>query len=182
MSGVPYRVWTGSEWIEVDVPEMGGEAIVVPNVAGLVYRGADRREILLQRRDKEGEIVRGLWELPGGRWRAGETAVEAVAREVREETGIELTAVSAAAERLDTGPGVAFGVARPLAVVNGIEGAYPSLHVLFECRGEGDPRPLVGETADPQWITVAAVVDMLRERPDQFVWQTQAMLRAVFGG
>jgi len=181
VSALRYPVWSGSVWIELDVPDMGGEAIVVPNVAALVYRDPDRDEILLQRRDKPGEVVRGRWELPGGRWRAGETAVEAVVREVREETGIELLAVSAGAERVEYEPNVAFGTARPLAVVNGIEGAYPSLHVLFECIGEGDPRPLEGETADPSWHALAAVREMLLNRPDELVWHSRAMLEAALG-
>ena len=49
---------------------------------------SNRRRILLQRRDKPGEVVRGRWEVPGGRWRAGERPDVAVAREVEEETGV----------------------------------------------------------------------------------------------
>ena len=104
MSGYP--VWSGSEWLEVDVPEMSGEPIVVPNVAALVFQGSGREAILLQRRDKPGEVVRGRLELPGGRWRAGEAPDAAVAREVREETGIELLAVSAGIERMEAAPHV----------------------------------------------------------------------------
>ena len=179
MSG--YRVWSGDDWLEVAIPSMSGEPIVVPNVAALVFRGADRDTILLQRRDKPGEVVRGKWELPGGRWRAGEPPDAAVAREVLEETGIALLAVSAGTEYLEAAPHVAFAVARPAAVVNGLEGAYPSLHVLFECRGEGQPRPQPGETADPGWWPVAEVRAGLEDRPEEFVWHTQAMLRAYFG-
>ncbi len=52
---------------------------------------ADREAMLLQRRDKVGEPVRGKLELPGGRWRAGEPPEVAVAREVKEETGLDIS-------------------------------------------------------------------------------------------
>lgn len=178
---VPYRVWTGTEWIDLAVPASDGEAIVVPNVAGIVFREARRDEVLVQRRDKLGEVVRGRLELPGGRWRAGEPPDVALAREVAEETGVELLAVSSGIERLTIEPNVGFGIARPVAVVNGIEGAYPALHVLFECRGTGDPRPAPGETAEPAWWPVEDLRAHLASNPDDFVWHTRAMLAAYYG-
>lgn len=176
-----HRVWTGSDWIELPVPVSGTEAVVVPNVAGIVFRGSERDELLLQRRDKEGEVVRGLLELPGGRWRAGELPDVALAREVEEETGVRLLAVSGAIEHRTLERHVVFGIARPVAVVNGVEGAYPALHVLFECRGTGQPRPQPGETAEPRWWRVEEALDHLHRSPDDFVWNTRAMLAAYFG-
>ena len=176
-----YPVWSGSQWLEAPVPTMSGEPIVVPNVAALVFQSTGREAILLQRRDKPGEVVRGRLELPGGRWRAGEAPEAAVAREVREETGIELLAVAAGSESFAMAPNIEFGIARPAAVVNGLAGAYPSLHVLFECRGEGEPRAQPGETADPRWWQLEEVRRAIEMNPDEFVWHTRAMLRAYFG-
>lgn len=171
-------MWLGDGWGEVPVPEMGGEAVVVPNVAAIVFPDLRRDRILLQRRDKPGEPVRGLLEVPGGRWRPGEAPDVAVVREVEEETGLEVTAVAAAGERHDgEGPG-AYGVARPLAVVTGLDGAYPALHVLFECYARGIPRPLPGETRDPRWWPRDEVEDLMRIDPAAFVGHTRAMLLA----
>ena len=47
----------------------------------------DGRLLLVERARPPGE---GLWAVPGGQVRPGETLVEAVRREVREETGLEV--------------------------------------------------------------------------------------------
>lgn len=176
-----YPVWDGTTWRDLPVAESGGEAVVVPNIAALVYRGGEQDELLLQRRDKPGEAVRGRLELPGGRWRAGEPPDAALMREVEEETGVQLTAVGGALLRPRLDEHIAFSIARPLAVVNGLEGAYPAMHVLFECQGEGAPRPQPGETADPRWWPIDEVAEHLAASADDFVWHTRAMLHAAFG-
>jgi 8-oxo-dGTP pyrophosphatase MutT (NUDIX family) len=130
----------------------------------------------MQRRDKPGEAVRGRLELPGGRWRAGEAPDAAVEREVAEETGVTVLAVSGAIGEVRFGERVACRVAHPVAVVNGIDGAYPSLHVLFECLGTGEPRDVPGETADARWWPLDDVERQLVTEPEGFVWQTRAML------
>jgi 8-oxo-dGTP pyrophosphatase MutT (NUDIX family) len=172
-----YRLWVEDEWVEIPVPEMGGEALVVPNVAAIVLNEA-RDAVLLQRRDKPGEPVRGRLELPGGRWGAGESPDIAVAREVAEETGVEVLALTGPVEHIKSGIHRSCAVARPVAVVNGLDGTYPSLHVLFECVGSGEPRPQAGETADPQWWPLDEVRKLLEEHPDELIDQTRAMLTA----
>ncbi len=46
--------------------------------------------LLIQRRTKPGDLYSGFWELPGGRIERGEGLLQALEREVREETGIPL--------------------------------------------------------------------------------------------
>jgi 8-oxo-dGTP diphosphatase len=55
---------------------------------GAVITRADGRLLLIKRGNEPG---RGLWSLPGGRVEPGESDVEAVAREVHEETGLVVT-------------------------------------------------------------------------------------------
>ena len=53
-------------------------------VAGLI--GAEGKILVCQRR--RGDSFELMWEFPGGKLRAGETAVEGLARELREELGV----------------------------------------------------------------------------------------------
>ena len=177
---VDYPVWTGDEWVQVEIPAMEGAGLVVPNVAALVY-SEDRTAILLQRRDKPGEVVRGRLEVPGGRWNAGESAAEAVRREVWEETGVSVTEMLTGATKYDFPVGLSLEATHPSAVVAGLHGAYPAVLIAFECVGAGIPRPLAGESADPAWWPIEDARGHLDIDPDDFVWQTAAILRELLG-
>jgi ADP-ribose pyrophosphatase YjhB (NUDIX family) len=73
-------------------PTAGGAAApkptrIVPTVTAVVTSGAG--EVLLQRRTDN-----GLWALPGGGIELGESVAQALVREVREETGLEVEPVA----------------------------------------------------------------------------------------
>jgi ADP-ribose pyrophosphatase YjhB (NUDIX family) len=71
-----------------------------PQVAvGAIVLDADGRVLLVERGRPPGE---GLWSVPGGRLERGETLAQAVAREVREETGlvVEVGALACVVERM----------------------------------------------------------------------------------
>ena len=57
----------------------------------LVRDGESDREILLVKRADERTWLPGYWELPGGRIEADEQPNQALIREYREETGIEIS-------------------------------------------------------------------------------------------
>ncbi|MHB1001115.1 MAG: NUDIX hydrolase [Armatimonadota bacterium] len=64
----------------------------IPAVAAVVIR--DGSILLIQRGD---EPSRGKWSIPGGRVEWGETLTDAVKREVKEETGLDVTVGDVAA-------------------------------------------------------------------------------------
>jgi 8-oxo-dGTP diphosphatase len=70
-----------------DLPPEGGETGLHPICGvGAVIRAGDR--YLLVRRGRSPHV--GQWAVPGGKVRLGETMREAVAREVKEETGLDV--------------------------------------------------------------------------------------------
>lgn len=71
---------------KVGQPAEPTDVIRIPCV-GAVVRDETGRLLMILRGHDPG---RGLWSIPGGRIEPGETAEEAVAREVREETGLEV--------------------------------------------------------------------------------------------
>lgn len=99
-------------------------------VAGLIFQNG--RLLVTQRR--AGDHLGGLWEFPGGKLETGETAEEGLARELREELGVEVR------------------VGARLAVV---EHRYPERSVrlqFFRCTLlRGEPQPL--GCAAIAWVT-----------------------------
>jgi 8-oxo-dGTP diphosphatase len=65
----------------------GGEARRIPCVGAVIKDAADRMLLILRGH----EPGKGLWSIPGGRIEPAETDEAAVIREVREETGLEVT-------------------------------------------------------------------------------------------
>ena len=99
---------------------------------GLIERGAD---ILIAKRPKHVDQG-GLWEFPGGKREAGESAEEALCRELQEEVGITV---------IDPVPAFQF------------EHCYPNQTILFDCwwvrEFHGEPSGCEGQQV--QWVPKA---------------------------
>lgn len=106
----------------------------------------DKGALLLVKRDRE--PARGQWSLPGGRVEPGETLREAIVREVREETGIEID--------VDGLIGVAERIVRDDE--GAIEYHYVILDYLCVARST-DIRP-GDDASDARWVPVGELADM----------------------
>jgi 8-oxo-dGTP diphosphatase len=99
----------------------------------------EERRVLLARRPP-GKSMAGLWEFPGGKVQALETAEQALVRELREELGIETSV----------------GCLQPLTFASH---AYPDFHLLmpvFACRvWQGNPKAKEGQ--ELAWVKKEAL-------------------------
>jgi 8-oxo-dGTP pyrophosphatase MutT (NUDIX family) len=174
-----HHIWDagGVGGSSVEVPVHGGENVMVPVIRAVVRPVGDESRILLQRRDDPSESVRGMLEIPGGRWRSGESPIDAIVREVSEESGVTILTVHGTdIERLDSQRAMAS--INPLLVVAGLEGDYPAVHIVLVADGEGVPHSAPGETADGRWWSLAEVTTRMHSDPDDFIPSTRAALRA----
>lgn len=117
----------------------------IPGVAAIVL---DDDRVLLVRRGRE--PAKGRWSLPGGVIELGERAVEAVVREVLEETGVEVEPIRVVA------------IYDP--IVRDEEGRVRFHYILLEylCRPvKGAPRPS-SDVLDAKWFHLSdlAHIDM----------------------
>lgn len=102
-------------------------------VAIIVYNGAG--EILCTLRSPEKKLLPNVWESPGGSVLAGETSIQGMARELREETGI------------DAGPEeLQFILRRPYGNV------FIDNYALRWDRPASDVVPQPGETVGAKWF------------------------------
>lgn len=136
-------------------PPRPAASIVV--AAAVIIEGG--RVLLTQR--KRGTHLEGAWEFPGGKVEAGEDPREALARELREEIGIE----SAAGEIVD----VTFH-------------RYPEKSVLllfFKAdRSPGSPDPQAIDVADVRWAAAEDLRDELFPAADvAILGKVRRMLR-----
>lgn len=83
-----------------------GSRPVVPCVGAVVHDHSGRLLLIQRGHDPH----RGRWSLPGGRIEAGETPEQAVVREVREETGLDVLPGPAVGRVTIPGDGVVFDV------------------------------------------------------------------------
>lgn len=174
-----YRMWTGSESVEIHVPVSGSENVMVPVIRGIVRSVEDPSLILLQRRADPTEPVFGCLEIPGGRWRSGESPADALTREVYEETGVVLSSIDGiSVAAIDSRRDLAS--LHPLVVVAGVSGAFPAIHVVLLAEGTGSLRASEGESDDVRWWSIVDVRAALEEQPSAFVPSSRAALDAYF--
>ena len=133
------------------------------------------REVLVQKRNKPYEGQPRL-ELPGGRVEEYEALINALRREVREETGLELSYIEGQETRIETDGEAVVECLRPFAVYQTLAGPVDSIGVYFRCRGEGQLLEAGDETLHTRWMSISDIAGLLNDTPEQFSFVDRAGL------
>ncbi|MCA1796516.1 MAG: NUDIX hydrolase [Geobacteraceae bacterium] len=119
--------------------------------------------VLLQRRTKGNPNGRfyGLWELPQGKMRAGETLFECAARELYEEAELEALSL----HPMHAGSGHAYAAQmesfRPLTCVLDSEFHCMCMAIVMFTRGVPVDTP---EASEHRWVDAASVAQLIRQQ------------------
>lgn len=159
-----------SAWLE-----MSSETLVLPNVYGLIRDSAGG--VLIQRRWKprSDPDTLGMWELPGGKWRAGESAQDCLQRELQEECGLGLSSVDGRFVK-HSHLGQHVETSTPLLVVQMLVGPYTSVLVIYSGFSNGQPAPQGDGARDAHFMKLADLQHALTADADTFTALSYAAL------
>lgn len=147
------------------------------NARALIERvNGEQVELLIQIRNKPYEGRTSI-ELPGGRVEEYESLVAALRREVREETGLELSFIDGMETRIETnGAHANVECLQTFAVYQTLRGPVDSMGVYFLCQAEGQLLDSGDETERPRWVPVSEIAQWLGDDPEQFSFVDRAGL------
>lgn len=146
------------------------------NCRAIIEREAPQGwEVLVQQRNKPYEGQARI-ELPGGRVEEYESLIDALRREVREETGLELSYIEGQETRIETDGETVVECLRPLAAYQTLSGPVDSIGVYFRCRAVGNLLEAGDETLHTRWMSVASIAEMLNDTPEKFSFVDRAGL------
>ena len=132
-------------------------------------------EILLQVAERPGDPP--TLEFPGGRLEEYEPILDALRREVLEETGLVITQILDDINRaVWTVPGVEVECLHPFCVYQTTAGPVDSIGFFFRCHAEGILTGRGDAASGHQWVPVAVAAHRLRASPGDFHWLTSAAL------
>jgi len=138
------------------------------NARAIIERHIDEQiEIVIQNRVKPNEPI--TIELPGGRIEPYESLTEALRREVKEETGLDVTEIEGEQLRVVT-VGQFFDVecVKPFAAFQTLKGPVDSLGYYFRCKAEGELLSSGDQTSGIRWINVTDLRNLVEKDPQKF--------------
>ena len=123
-------------------------------------------EVIVQLRTKAGEMH---YEFPGGRIDAYESFFDAVIREVKEETGLDVVRITGRDACICTEEGHTFAMEcfAPYVVYQTRQGPVDTMGVYFRCAATGQLLEAGDDTRDIKWVTTEDLRSML-DTPGMF--------------
>ena len=145
-----------------------GEPLYIPFVGAIIEREADgKKQILVQIRDKKDDpIYSQSFEIPGGKFRAFEDVYETLRREVKEECGLDITAIARENERVNfQSRDHTSSLIEPFCVTQMREG--PFIGLIFLCQAKGKPLQETEETKEARWMDIEKLRSIIDNTPEK---------------
>ena len=153
-----------------ELPVLRGESLYIPFVGAIIERTTDlgQRQILIQTRAKKSELQHdNVIEIPGGKMRAFEEVFDTVRREVKEETGLDVTFIVGESKRIDyPNNGDLSTLVEPFCVTQIQTG--PFIGLIFLCSAVGFPALVTDETKEARWINIEELNRLINSSPERF--------------
>lgn len=147
------------------------EIFAKPGVGAIIEKICnDKKYILIQDRIKENESIEiGMIEIPAGKIREFENIFDTLRREVREETGLNITKIIGEEEKVvSINNGYETISYSPFYTTQNISGGYSIIVQIFICHAEGELLKGTNETANIRWELLSEVERMLVSNPEKF--------------
>lgn len=160
------------------------EHFAIPAVGAIIEKEEDGvLYLLMQTRQKENDHgTNGLLEFPAGKLREYESLFAALRREVKEETGLNVTAIAGTEHTFSTDvDGHLTLCAEPFCINQNLSGAYSILLNVFLCKAEGELLESSDESRHIQWMKADEVRTLLLTQPERFFLISVNPLKKFFG-
>lgn len=142
-----------------------------PGVGGIIERMIDHAPyILIQERYKnDAPMENGMIEIPAGKIREYENVYDCLRREIKEETGLEVTEIAGETEStIYEANGYQVLNYAPFSCAQNIKGYYPIMVHVFICKAEGTLLKRTNETQNLKWVSLAELSEQLKSNENQF--------------
>ena len=126
--------------------------------------------ILIQERCKANDHEEdGLIEIPAGKIREYENIFDGLRREVREETGLELTEICGEKDAIKCEcNGYTVISFNPFYSSQNLSGVYSIILQTFICKAKGEPLNKSDESINIRWISINDLKELLKKDEDKF--------------